>query len=1229
MAERMRPDGQIDACPSDVAWSGVELPPLVDGPLTAEKVPGVPPPRPMPLVRVVMPVVMVAAMAALVVVMVLSSGRVHPMMLVAPLMMLMGFLAVFSPQGEDDARDTRRAYLRHLGRLRAIAEENAVAQRARELAKYPHPGRLWDLVIAGGMWGGAVPRAVGEVRIGRGEVGPAAPIEVADSGAAEDLDPVCATELRRLVRAFSSVPDMPLVVALEAFRWVGISGPNAWALLRCIVAQLVSAHPPETLRLGVLGPRREIGWAAWLPHTVGGAEVGLRVLVSFGPLPSREGGWSDSSWDTIIEAAKVPTVFVEKAREEGLALVAEEGSLRVYTAGGMEEIGVPDSLGRRELGALARAIAAAAARRGVPEAGGPLRGGADDLVGMLAATGYPELESLVTDGARPHTLWQYPGELVAPIGLGEAGEVVRLDLKESALGGMGPHGLLIGATGSGKSELLRTLLVGLIATHSPAELNLVLVDFKGGATFLGLEDAPHTSAVITNLEEESILVDRMRDAISGELHRRQEALRHESAANITEYRRSAQMPSLLIVIDEFSELLGAHPDFADLFVAVGRVGRSLGVHLLLASQRLDEGRLRGLDSHLSYRIGLRTFSAGESRQVLGVPDAHQLPPTPGAGYLRAGPGELVRFQAAYVSGPVMRRASEEGQVTVRRLTSWSDGVVDATRRTYPEEGRTPLEVAVAAARDEAGRARAGSAAAAAREIWLPPLPERVELAGVAEHCGALRAAVGMIDRPFRQRQDPLVIDLSAGSGHVALCGAPGTGKTMALRTLVASLAATHSTRDLRVYVIDAGGGGLGTLERLPHVAGVADREEADRVRRVVDEVSGHSGQATLLVIDGWHVLSQDFEDLLAPLTALAAEGPSRGIHLAISTVRWSVLRPAIRDLITTRLELRLGEPMDSLIDRHAQEKVPDAPGRGITAEKEPFLIAFSSPQDIAHIVAASTDPPVARLRTLPEAVTLGEVEAIAGAIAAENEGVTHPSGEKSGILIGIGGPALGPIAWELDHLVVIGSKGAGKSTLLGTVLTGIAARGREECRIVLIDHRRTHLGAVDPELLAAYSATTDATAEAVRKTVATLRGRLPDEKVTAEQLRDRSWWAGPDIYLVIDDAELVSDHVLGELIEILPHSRDIGLHLVVARGSGGIGRAIFRPFLAAVRDQRPAVALLDTAKEEGTVFGLKPRRLVPGRALWSVDGPDDGLIQVAACTAREDTAAAHTVREGG
>src|SRR5262249_52387406 len=192
----------------------------------------------------------------------------------------------------------------------------------------------------------------------------------------------------------------------------------------------------------------------------------------------------------------------------------------------------------------------------------------------------------------------------------------ELDLKEAAQGGMGPHGLIIGATGSGKSELLRTLVLGLAISHSPEQLNFVLADFKGGATFLGLEGLPHVSAVITNLAEELPLVDRMQDALRGELVRRQELLR--AAGNLTsvlEYERArAQgaplepLPSMLVVVDEFTELLTQKPDFAELFVMMGRLGRSLAVHLLLASQRLEEGRLRGLETHLSYRICLRTFS---------------------------------------------------------------------------------------------------------------------------------------------------------------------------------------------------------------------------------------------------------------------------------------------------------------------------------------------------------------------------------------------------------------------------------------------------------------------------------------------------------------------------------------------------------------------------------------------------------------------------------------------
>ena len=260
--------------------------------------------------------------------------------------------------------------------------------------------------------------------------------------------------------------------------------------------------------------------------------------------------------------------------------------------------------------------------------------------------------------------------LRVPIGLGEGASLVHLDIKESAQQGMGPHGLVIGATGSGKSEFLRTLVLGLAMSHSPEQLNMVLVDFKGGATFAGMSEMPHVSAVITNLAQELTLVDRMQDALSGEMVRRQELLREAgNFASIRDYEKARAageplepMPSLFIVVDEFSEMLSAKPEFIDLFVAIGRLGRSLGLHLLLASQRLEEGRLRGLESHLSYRVGLRTFCASESRAVLGVPDAYELPPVPGLGLPQARPDH----DAAVQGGVRLRAAERQGARTPRR-----------------------------------------------------------------------------------------------------------------------------------------------------------------------------------------------------------------------------------------------------------------------------------------------------------------------------------------------------------------------------------------------------------------------------------------------------------------------------------------------------------------------------------------------------------------------------------
>ena len=323
-------------------------------------------------------------------------------------------------------------------------------------------------------------------------------------------------------------------------------------------------------------------------------------------------------------------------------------------------LGVPDALSTVEAEALARQLA-------------PLRpaaSGTPDEDVLAANTTLATLLGIADPLALDvPALWRPRAprdRLRVPIGTDVEGRPVELDIKESAQGGMGPHGLVVGATGSGKSELLRTLVLGLALTHSPEELNFVLVDFKGGATFLGLERLPHVSAVITNLADELPLVDRMQDALRGEVVRRQEVLRAAgNYASLRDYAKAraegaefAAMPTLFVVLDEFSELLQVRPDFTDLFVTMGRVGRSLGVHLLLASQRLEEGKLRGLETQLSYRIGLRTFSAAESRVVLGVPDAHELPSQPGNAYLKIDTSAMVLFKAAYVSGPVGGDSSE-------------------------------------------------------------------------------------------------------------------------------------------------------------------------------------------------------------------------------------------------------------------------------------------------------------------------------------------------------------------------------------------------------------------------------------------------------------------------------------------------------------------------------------------------------------------------------------------
>jgi S-DNA-T family DNA segregation ATPase FtsK/SpoIIIE len=625
----------------------------------------------------------------------------------------------------------------------------------------------------------------------------------------------------------------------------------------------------------------------------------------------------------------------------------------------------------------------------------------------LDALGVPPLGSADSVGVTP--VVSGVGFLRAPIGKGSGAPVV-LDLNEAADGGMGPHGLLVGATGSGKSELLRTLVAGLALTHPPDLLAMVLVDFKGGAALASLAGLPHTAGLITNLQSEPRMVERARAALRGEVERRQRLLRAAGDLdNIRRYQelRSADpsldpLPRLLIVVDEFGELLGAHPDFLDLFTAIGRTGRSLGIHLLLASQRLEAGRLRGLDSHLRYRICLRTFSPTDSAAVLGTPDAYLLPSAPGHGILKVDSDPPRRFKGLLLSVPPDPTAPED-QAPLPEVLPFdplleptdTDGEGQREHHRHRQHNRSRAAqrhaVAVLSGLPSVRAGDLDAVLAALRppvragppthRIWLPPLAAAIPLNEVVQPGPPrspgdddwLHVPIGVVDRPFQQAQEPLVLDFSGRSGHLAIAGAPRTGKSTLLATLIAGFAVTHQPDQAQFYCVDLGGGLLHELAALPHVGAVLGAREPDEMRRLIRELrtvatereegfrrlgiesmpAWHQWRAeappaqrdgygeVFLVIDGWSRFRQDFTDLEPEIEALASGSLHYGIHLVVASNRWADFRLALRDNLGGRLELRLNDPIESEIDRAAATRLPDRlPGRGLTPAGDEFQSAL-------------------------------------------------------------------------------------------------------------------------------------------------------------------------------------------------------------------------------------------------------------------------------------------------
>ena len=1223
----------------------------------------------------------------------------------------------------------RREYLRHLAGLRRRVRDTAARQRAGLFYRHPDPSRLWSTASSHRVWERrATDPDFGVVRLAVGPQTLATPLVPPVTRPLEDLEPMTAGALRRFLDAYSVVPDLPVAVSLRGFARVFLrasGGPDdARSLTRAVLTQLAVFHAPDDLIVAVCaGPERRAGWewVKWLPHGLHPSRTDalgqVRLVASSGPDLERlledvignrhrfnAGGTStdgphvvivldgadlggatqlDDGIDgvTVLDLdARPPRLLDRSMLVLEVRTTGDRRELHTYTMDHAAEVGTPDRLTEAEAEAVARRLAPLRLAAVSKSADTPLANemGLAELLGVADPDNFTVAHSWAP---RPNR-----DKLRVPIGVGADGSPVELDLKESAQDGMGPHGLLIGATGSGKSELLRTLVLALAATHSSETLNFVLIDFKGGATFSSLDRLPHTAAVITNLADELPLVDRMVDAIDGELIRRQEVLRKAgNFASLRDYEKARAggaalppLPSLLIICDEFSELLSAKPDFIDLFVQIGRLGRSLGVHLLLASQRLEEGRLRGLDTHLSYRLGLRTFSALESRAVLGVPDAYELPRSPGHGYLKFGTEPLTRFKAAYVSGVFTRAGSGAGGP---RGAGGGHRVLSYT--THHVAAPEPVEPAVVVPAETPGSktlldvmvARIAGQGPPAHQVWLPPLtqsaalddllgpvatdPSRGLVFANPELHGALQVPIALIDKPREQLRDVMWLQLSGAAGHVAVVGGTLSGKSTALRTLICALALTHTPVEVQVYCLDFGGGSLGAVRDLPHVGGVSGRLDAAGVRRTVGEVStlltererrfaelgvdsmasyrrrraaaaltdttaagrgvaggGVSGDPfgdVFLVVDGWSTLRNDYDDLEPLITDIATRGLSYGIHVVAAASRWMDFRPVIRDLFGSKLELRLGDPTDSMVNRRAALNVPEkAAGRGITDKGlhlltvRPELSSLGDAAALVKLVATNWGgPPAPRVRMLPPSLPYAELD------LSRSTGLRLP--------IGISEADLQPVTIDFaaePHFLLFGDAECGKSSFLRALATSVMHRFTpEQARIILVDYRRSLMDLPESEHRIGYGMQAQKTQDLMESVAGYMERRLPGPDVTAQQLRDRSWWTGPELFVLVDDYDLVASgpsNPLQPLLEYLPQARDVGLHLVVTRRAGGASRVLYEPIIQRLRELSSPGLVMSGPYDEGALIGpVRPTLLPPGRGRLVTRREGVRLVQLA------------------
>lgn len=670
-------------------------------------------------------------------------------------------------------------------------------------------------------------------------------------------------------------------------------------------------------------------------------------------------------------------------------------------------------------------------------------------------------------GAMQPTAKRMPG-LSALVGAAGSDQMY-LDLREH-----GPHALVGGTTGAGKSELLQTWITAMAAAHSPERVNFLLVDYKGGTAFADCVELPHTVGLVTDLSP--YLVRRALVSLGAEIRRREHLLNTKRAKDLVSLEQTGDPdapPALVIIVDEFAALASEVPEFVDGVIDVAQRGRSLGLHLVLATQRPAGIIKDNLRANTNLRIALRLNDVDDSLDIVGDPMAAFFPPEiPGRAVAKTGPGRLTTFQSAYVGGWTSDQPEqapiEISEFVFGRHRPWQSPAV--ARHSSRPSGPTDIGRLVAQIRTAATQLQLPLP----RRPWLPPLESAYNLESLTMQSVSHAIVVGTCDIPTQQAQ-PLCEFSPDESGNIAIIGTGGAGKSTALRTLAISAALNEADGPVHVYVFDFASGSVKVLEALPHVAAVVAGDDEERIGRVLHRLTGVLEQRSrafsgvnastiteyraatgidepriLLLVDGIGPFRDQYEHIsttsyFSMFSQLASDGRMLGIHVCITADRPSSIPSSLGSTMQRRLVLRLASDDDYVL-----AGVPagilssnSPPGRGVIDGSEVQIGVFGGDSNVA-VQARAIDGLAQRLRAVgfrtPE-----PVERLSDHIELEALAATTAAG---GVVIGVADETLQPIGVAPGGiLMVTGPPGSGRSTALATLAQAVR-RSRTQTTIV-------------------------------------------------------------------------------------------------------------------------------------------------------------------------------------